>query len=263
MSQLNDVVAEGNAALADSEGDCIYLDAPDGAAVAVLGNPRAALAFAQRALAAMQDLPAAIAVNHGPLRVVHGDHAGNIVVGDGLSDASAIAQVAGPGRILASRPYRDALRRASPETGRYLGAAGLFTDPQDRTHELFYADPQGLKARRRRFFVFGALAAAAIVGLGFAGRYAIQVLRPAVIELDIKPQGEVFVDGETKGASPPLARLQVPAGKHTIEVRNARYKPWQTEIEVSPGETLAIKHTFTAAPAPKPAKRGLFDWLKK
>jgi hypothetical protein len=150
----------------------------------------------------------------------------------------------------------------APDRGRYLSAAGTFTDKQDRSHELYFADAKAFTARRRRFFLLAALGSIGIVGLGLAGRVAIQARKPAVIELDVLPQGEILIDGILKGKSPPLTRLQLAPGKHTIEVRNPRFKPLVAEVDVKAGEQLRFKHWFTAPSNPKPAKRGFLDWFK-
>ena len=116
---------------------------------------------------------------------------------------------------------------------------------------------------RWRFLVLAALGAAGIVGLGIVARYTIQSLRPAVIEFDIKPQGDVFVDGVMKGSVPPLARLELTPGKHSIEIGNPRFKSLVVEVDVKAGEHLTIRHSFTAPSSQKPAKRGFFDWFKR
>jgi serine/threonine-protein kinase len=64
------------------------------------------------------------------------------------------------------------------------------------------------------------------------------------VALAVAPWGEVFVDGATRGVSPPLSRLTLPAGTHTIEVRNGSAPPYSARIEVKPGQTLALQHRF-------------------
>jgi serine/threonine-protein kinase len=64
------------------------------------------------------------------------------------------------------------------------------------------------------------------------------------IHLAISPWGEIFVDGSRAGISPPLTQLQLPAGRHRIEVRNAGAEPYKTEIEVDPAQARKIKFKF-------------------
>jgi hypothetical protein len=90
-----------------------------------------------------------------------------------------------------------------------------------------------------------------------------------VLYLDIKPAGELFVDGEAKGSTPPLVRLSLPPGPHTIEVRSGRARPLQTQVTLQPGEEMQLKHVFVAPPSPRrpraqPQKEqpGLLDRFK-
>jgi hypothetical protein len=112
-----------------------------------------------------------------------------------------------------------------------------------------------------------------LLGAGWAGRvlreqYA-EAHRPAILLLDVRPFGEVFVDGEPKGSAPPLVRLSLPAGQHSIEVRNGRLKPLRMQVQLKPGEELQLKHVFVAPPPPPPSRRakpkeqpGLLDRFK-
>jgi hypothetical protein len=249
-----------NAVLAEE--DRIVLDSPDGIAVVVLGNPRGALEFANHVLDSAKDVALTIGMSHGPVRVVQHEGAAAAVAGDDISLARFIAELASPGRILASRSFRDHLLRVAPERGRYLAPAGRFTDRENRPHELFFADAGAIAARRRRFLVLATLGAGGILALGIAGRYAVQGSRPAAIDLDIKPEGDVLVDGVFQGTSPPLTRLQLSPGKHTIEIRNARYKSLKLEVDVKAGERSSLRHSFTAASSPKSAIRKFFDRFK-
>ena len=113
--------------------------------------------------------------------------------------------------------------------------------------------------RRRRPLILAGVAAAALLGTGFAVRAARQraqaaARRPAVVALAIEPWGEVVIDGVSRGRTPPLARIEVPPGKHTIEVRHPPQQPVALKVDLDPGEELALRHTFAAA-APPPAVR--------
>jgi hypothetical protein len=67
---------------------------------------------------------------------------------------------------------------------------------------------------------------------------------PATVSLGIAPWGEVYVDGQKKGVSPPLNKLQMAPGKHTIEIRNTAFPPYKQTVDLKPGEQLKIKHKF-------------------
>ena len=60
----------------------------------------------------------------------------------------------------------------------------------------------------------------------------------------VAPWGEVFVNGASEGTTPPLAQLQLPAGRHTIELRNGQRQPYVTQVDVVPGRPLRISHLF-------------------
>jgi len=64
------------------------------------------------------------------------------------------------------------------------------------------------------------------------------------VELSIAPWGEVLVDGKSRGLSPPLRVLDLPAGAHTIEVRNSTFPARVQKVQVKAGEAVKIEHRF-------------------
>ena len=240
----------------------VVLEAPDGAAIVGLGNPELALDAAHRALAAMRDESLAVGVHLGPIKVQRLQNADAIVVGDGVDTAATVAGFAGGGQALFSSAFREALAAQAAGPARELVPAGQFVDSRLRAHDLFLHDADSAWAGRRRRTVFGLVGIAGILGLGLATRQVLKRLdaarKPAVIQLDIKPWGEVHVDGQLKGVAPPLNRLWIKPGPHTIEVKHPRYKALVLQVDLQPGEELEVKHSF-AAPAKKP---GLLDRLR-
>jgi len=65
-----------------------------------------------------------------------------------------------------------------------------------------------------------------------------------VIQLAILPWGEVFVDGRSRGVSPPLRTIEVPPGPHTIEVRNTSFPAHTQRVDVRSGEPVRIRYQF-------------------
>ena len=65
---------------------------------------------------------------------------------------------------------------------------------------------------------------------------------PASLTLAISPWGEIFVDGNRHGVSPPLRQLSLAPGKHTILIVNETFKPYSKTIELAPGGSLKIKY---------------------
>ncbi len=238
----------------------IVLDTFDGLAVVVPARPRAALALAVRSMA-VSDMPLCIGVNHGPVMPVTDALRGPGVVGDALASGLTLANAAAPGRVVASRSFREALKADSPARAADLRATGSFTDANLRAHELFMFDRRAARVRGWRRLALGTLAIAAIIGAGFGARllrlaHEPPPVRPAVVLLQIQPRGEVYVDGVWQGTSPPLTHVEVDPGPHTIEVRNRPSPPLRLDVSLSPGQGMTITHTFTAPPpAPKSAPK--------
>ena len=64
------------------------------------------------------------------------------------------------------------------------------------------------------------------------------------VSLDIKPWGNIVVDGISKGASPPMKRLTLPPGPHTIEIQNPAGPTISRSVEVIAGKSVSVRHTF-------------------
>jgi hypothetical protein len=64
------------------------------------------------------------------------------------------------------------------------------------------------------------------------------------VELAVLPWGEVLIDGRSRGVSPPLRVLDIPAGSHTIEIRNSTFPTHVEKVNVKPGEAVRIRHRF-------------------
>ena len=171
-AQLEAVVAVSSAELALASR--IVLDAADGAAVVVLGDPRGALHLAGRALAAtVAGLPLCIGVNHGAVQMASArDDDG--MIGDGIAVAASVAEFASPARLLMTRSFRDAMADASPGLESGLFPAGVFTDAGLRTHELFSPDGRVAERRRTRFFALAVAAVIGLVGAGVAARVSAE-----------------------------------------------------------------------------------------
>jgi class 3 adenylate cyclase len=68
--------------------------------------------------------------------------------------------------------------------------------------------------------------------------------RPARLELAVTPWGEIVIDGKSRGVSPPLRLLEIPAGSHTIEIRNSTFPSHVEKINLKTGEARKIQHRF-------------------
>lgn len=261
-SRLEEVVAASIRALRSEER--IVLEGSEGIAVVVLANPRGALRFAWQALAQDRELPMAVGLTHGPVRVSGG--VDTILHGDGLAAAEAISTFARDGAVAVSREFRDALSRTAPGAARHLPNSYTSVDAADRSFELVHADEGSFASRRRRFFALTAAACVAIVGLGGVARWTLPGPQPGTVVFDIKPAGDIYVNGTQKGSVPPLKSIQLPAGTHTIEIRHVGFPPLVTMLTIAPGEQVVVNHSFSRpkppAPPAKPAKPAKPAWRR-
>lgn len=192
----------------------VVLDAADGAAIVGLGDPLLALHAAQRAAAAGE---LRVGLHHGPVQLIESSDGGPArLQGEGISGAAAAARQASEALVFRTDAFQAALAAARQQ-----------------------------RQRRAVICTAGIVGLLALGGVANLVRQGIDAARrPAMISLDVKPFGEVYVDGELKGVSPPLNRMWIPAGAHTIELRNSRFKPLHMDVELKSGEELEIKHSF-------------------
>jgi hypothetical protein len=64
------------------------------------------------------------------------------------------------------------------------------------------------------------------------------------LALAISPWGEVYVDGQRKGVSPPLAELNLAPGTYTIEIRNTTFRPYRERLDLRNATDAKLKHRF-------------------
>ncbi len=66
----------------------------------------------------------------------------------------------------------------------------------------------------------------------------------ATVTLAIAPWGQVYVDGNNVGVSPPVNEVQVLPGSHTIEIRNGTFPPFIQKVELQARQKIKIRHKF-------------------
>ena len=64
------------------------------------------------------------------------------------------------------------------------------------------------------------------------------------VSFAIAPWGEIYVDGQKRGVSPPMRELELSPGQYRIEVRNTTFPAYVQTVEVEAGERIRIKHQF-------------------
>jgi len=210
----------------------IVLDAADGIALVLFGEPVRALDIAQSLRAAPGEEPLKVGVNHGPIAVTARDP-GAMVFGDGLTAAATAARFAPVERILLTAPFAKMLEATRPDRAAELAPAGEFTDARVRLHSFYTPEPQRLVERKNRLTAYALAGVLGILLFGVAGREVNRRYfppRPAMVEFDVKPRGEILIDGMHYGLAPPIR-----------------------EVELEPGVRMPVNHTFVGArPATKP-----------
>jgi hypothetical protein len=233
-------------------GDRVVLEADDGLALVLFGDPALALRLSEAINANSFEPAVQAGLNYGPLALVPGT-TDTRVFGDGLAAAAAAARFAEPGKLLLTRDFARALEHHHPERAAALATAGDFTDTRVRLHSFYTPDPRRAVIHRRKMLAYGLGGVAAILLLGVAGREVMQRLfppPPAVLRFQVKPRGEVFVDGLSRGRAPPMQELEVPPGRHKIQVRSPGLPQYEITLDLKPGERRAITHTFVRPEAP-------------
>jgi hypothetical protein len=68
--------------------------------------------------------------------------------------------------------------------------------------------------------------------------------KTATLVFDVSPWGEIYVDGKPHGTTPPVKTLDLPPGRHRIEVRNSAQLPHLSFATLEPGDVRRIQHAF-------------------
>jgi len=70
--------------------------------------------------------------------------------------------------------------------------------------------------------------------------------QPAKLIVAVSPRGELYIDGEHHGTTPPITTLDLEPGMHRIEIRSGSRKPYLTYVTVKAGDERRIRHDFNA-----------------
>jgi len=139
---------------------------------------------------------------------------------------------------LAIKPVSVAVKTATRDSARTETPAQARPDPQPATP----ASPPQVAAPAEP--VQEEAAAPAKPKLAAPARTAAPVAAAGTLQLAILPWGEVFVNGKSRGVSPPLRSVEVPPGTYTVEVRNTSFPTHTRRVEVRAGEPVRIRHRF-------------------
>jgi hypothetical protein len=178
--------------------------------------------------------------------------AANGIIGDGVHSAAVAAGFAAPAQLLTTRAFRSAVAQQAPVRQADLVRAGMYSDANVRTHELFVLDRLARRKRMQRLIALGAAGVAVLLLAGGIGRLAYRQEGPfaprAEVVLSVSPGGDVFLDDKPIGTASSQASLKLRAGRYRLEVRHGEDPPFRQELNLAPGERIEVRHVFTPLP---------------
>jgi serine/threonine protein kinase len=68
--------------------------------------------------------------------------------------------------------------------------------------------------------------------------------KPSAVRFTVQPWGEIFVNGESKGVSPPMKSLTLPPGEYDIEIRNSDFPSHKLKATLANGKSFRVNHSF-------------------
>ena len=128
--------------------DRIAVDTGDGAAVAFLENPEAALFAALVMLDHAGEVPVRMGINLGPLTLMQDINGRDNMVGDAINAAERVMSFAADGQLLVSRSFYEVVRRLSHEYADLFREQSPVADKHGRYHEI-YAVSEAVRVGRR------------------------------------------------------------------------------------------------------------------
>lgn len=64
------------------------------------------------------------------------------------------------------------------------------------------------------------------------------------VRFNIRPWGNVTINGTNHGASPPLTNLRLAPGTYSVRVENGNFPAYTTSVTVRPGQNATVTHGF-------------------
>src|SRR4051812_27117681 len=128
--------------------DRIVIDTGDGAAIAFLGDPEAALFAALAIFDNVGELPVRMGINLGPVYVAKDINGQENVIGDGINVAQRVMSFADKGQLLVSRSFYEVVLLLSGDYSTLFQPLGARSDKHNRAHEL-YSVSQAVRVGRR------------------------------------------------------------------------------------------------------------------
>ncbi len=73
---------------------------------------------------------------------------------------------------------------------------------------------------------------------------AIASAPPATLVFAVSPWGEVFVNGKSRGVTPPMKALKLDAGKYKVEIKNTTFPVHTESLELKARDEVTVRHKF-------------------
>ncbi len=70
------------------------------------------------------------------------------------------------------------------------------------------------------------------------------LLAQGTVSFNVRPWGDVYINGRSVGASPPLKQSKLAPGTYKVEIRNTTFTPYILNVEVKSLDAVSIEHKF-------------------
>ena len=60
----------------------------------------------------------------------------------------------------------------------------------------------------------------------------------------VQPWGEIYVNGRSRGVTPPMKSLKLEPGKYKVEVRNTTFAPHVENLDLKARDEVTVRHKF-------------------
>jgi len=69
-------------------------------------------------------------------------------------------------------------------------------------------------------------------------------LPPATLVFAVQPWGEIYVNGKSRGVTPPMKSLKLDPGKYKVEIRNTTFPPHTENLDLKARDEVTVRHKF-------------------
>jgi len=76
------------------------------------------------------------------------------------------------------------------------------------------------------------------------GEASKPTLPPATLVFAIQPWGEIYVNGRSRGVTPPMKSIKLEPGKYKIEVRNTTFPAHTENLDLKARDEITVRHKF-------------------